>query len=259
MKNYKDEMLIVSYGGGTNSVAVLIGLRDRGIVPNLIIFADTGGERPNTYEHIKIMQEWCKKNNFPDINTVYRTLKSGERETLEQECLRSKSLPSIAYGYKRCSLKNKVAPQDKFVNNWEPAKKEWAEGRRITKVIGYDLDESHRTEKNYDNEKYKYIHPLVDWGMGREECIEIIEKEGLPLPGKSSCYFCPNSKVSEIKELKEKYPELAMRAIEIEERAELTTIKGLGRTWKWKDLLSTDDMFGFPDIERDLPCGCYDG
>ena len=54
-------MIVMSYGAGTNSVAMLIGLRDRGIAPDIILFADTGGERPETYQHIKTMQAWCEK------------------------------------------------------------------------------------------------------------------------------------------------------------------------------------------------------
>ena len=46
-------MNIVSYGGGTNSTAMIIGLRDAGIPIDLIAFSDTGGERQETYEYIK--------------------------------------------------------------------------------------------------------------------------------------------------------------------------------------------------------------
>ena len=35
---------IVSYGGGTNSTAMLVGLWERGERPDAIVFADTGGE-----------------------------------------------------------------------------------------------------------------------------------------------------------------------------------------------------------------------
>ena len=47
------------------------------------------------------------------------------------------------------------------------------------------------------------------------------------------------------------------RAIAMEENAELTTVKGLGRGYAWKDLIATDDMF--PESHIELACGCYDG
>jgi len=40
--------LVVAYGGGLNSTAMLCGFRERGIIPSLILFADTGGEMPET-------------------------------------------------------------------------------------------------------------------------------------------------------------------------------------------------------------------
>ena len=44
---------------------------------------------------------------MPEITRVYKTTKDGRRLTLEDECLKSGTLPSIAYGFKRCSLKHK--------------------------------------------------------------------------------------------------------------------------------------------------------
>ena len=44
---------IVSYGGGANSTALLIGLHQHRIPVDLILFADTGGEHPHTYAYCK--------------------------------------------------------------------------------------------------------------------------------------------------------------------------------------------------------------
>lgn len=246
-------MLAVSYGGGTNSTAMLVGMKERGIRPDYITFADTGGEKPHTYTHIFHMQFWLQKNDYPPI-TIVR--KGGNGETLEQNCLRKNMLPSIAYGFKTCSHKYKIQPQDKFFNNLPEAKELWKAGGKITKCIGYDVDEERRA-KIPEDDKYIYQYPLLEWEWGREECVEAIEREGLPLPGKSACFFCPSSKVNEIRWLKEKHPELMERAIAMERNAELTSIKGLGRNFRWEDVIATDDMF--PENYIDLACGCYDG
>lgn len=47
-------MNIVSFGGGTNSTAMIIGMYLRKIPIDLILFADTGGEQPHTYEFISL-------------------------------------------------------------------------------------------------------------------------------------------------------------------------------------------------------------
>ena len=93
-------MNIVGYGGGTNSTAMLIGLHKRGIPVDLILFADTGGEQQHTYEYLPIMNRWLLEHGMPEITVVEYTDQNGNRLTLEEECLRSGTLPAIAYGYK---------------------------------------------------------------------------------------------------------------------------------------------------------------
>ncbi len=63
------------------------------------------------------------------------------------ECLQSCSLPSIAYGFKRCSLKHKIGPQEKFCNHYPPCQKVWAAGKRVVKFIGYDAGEGYRSDQ----------------------------------------------------------------------------------------------------------------
>jgi 3'-phosphoadenosine 5'-phosphosulfate sulfotransferase (PAPS reductase)/FAD synthetase len=53
-------LLAVAFGGGINSTAMLCGFRERGIKPDLILFADTGGELPETYEHVIEMDTQCR-------------------------------------------------------------------------------------------------------------------------------------------------------------------------------------------------------
>jgi hypothetical protein len=251
-------MNIVAYGGGINSTAMLIECVNRNIKIDLILFADTGGEKPHTYEYLKTFRKWCIENGLPKIITVQQVNQYGTAITLEQLCLNKHMLPSLAYGHKACSGKHKIAPQDKYVNNWLPAKSEWKAGRKITKLIGYDADEPHRGNIKIDK-KYNYWHPLKDdWDMGRDECIKTIKNSGLCLPGKSACFYCPSSHKSEILELQDMYPQLMDRAIAIEQGADLRVIKGLARRWAWKDLIRQKDAFGF-ERPPELSCDCYDG
>jgi hypothetical protein len=249
-------MNIVAYGGGTNSTALLIECVNRRIPIELILFADTGGEKPHTYKHLKTFSKWCKANGLPEITTVQQVNQYGTAITLEQICLNKHVLPSLAYGFKTCSQKHKRHPQDKFVNNWPPAKAAWKAGEKVTKLIGFDYGEERRATMTEDK-KYLYRYPLIEWEMGREDCIQTIIDAGLPVPGKSSCFFCPASRLDEIKHLKETYPDLWQRALEMEANAELTSVKGLGRRFNWAKIAETrlDDIPLPPEME----CGCYDG
>jgi hypothetical protein len=250
---------IVAFGGGVDSTAMIIGLIEEKRPIDLILFADTGGERPHTYDHINKFSKWLTDKGYPEIVVVKRVRRDGSLETLEEECHRRKNLPSIAYGFKSCSQKHKIAPQDKYLNNWQPAIDTWSKGLKCVKYVGYDSNESHRADnaaKRLDT-KYDYLYPLIEWNWDREECLEIIDKHGIKNVGKSACFFCPSSKPKEIIELKNQYPDLLDRALAIESQAELTSIKGLGRRFSWIEVVkASDSQMELPLGGFDLPCEC---
>ena len=259
---------VIAYGGGVNSTALLIGLHSRGIPVDLILFADTGGEQPGTYAYLPIMDQWLLDHGMPQITVVEYNDRNGDRLTLEQECLRSGTLPALAYGYKKCSLKHKIGPQDKFCNNYPSCREVWARGEKVVKYVGYDAGEERRRDHAlvYDiqDTKYRKEYPLIDWGWEREDCLAAIRDAGLPPPGKSSCFFCPAMKHREIRTLYHQHRDLFDRAIALENNAlpNLISVKGLGRSWSWKDFVEADKnqmalCSLFP--ETDMPCGCYDG
>lgn len=242
-------MIVVSYGGGTNSTAMLVGLQERGERPDLILFADTGGEKPHTYEHIAVMQTWLFNNKWPLIHTVEKGAL-----TLEEDCLTRNALPSIAYGFKSCSDHFKFRPQKAYFK---------AQGITPSTIcIGFDADEPQRARRGQElKDPWDKRYPLIEWGWGRDECVAAIERAGLPQPGKSACFFCPSSKKHEILDLRDRYPDLMKRALAMEANADLTAIKGLGRNFAWADLLKWDEdqikLFGEQTME--IACGCYDG
>lgn len=173
-----------------------------------------------------------------------------------------------AAAFYNCSLKHKIGTQEKFCNNYPPCQEVWARGEKVVKFIGYDAGEDYRRVNAISHDmidtKYKKEYPLIDWGWTREDCVAAIEQEGLPLPGKSSCFFCPSMKRHEIRTLYHNHRDLFDRAIAIEDNARpnLISVKGLGRNWSWRDFVEADKnqtamCWMFP--ETDMPCGCYDG
>lgn len=246
------EVIIVAFGGGTDSTAMLIEMVDRGErAPHAILFADTDGEHPHTYAHILAFSAWLAARGYPPI-TVVRV----PNQTLEQMCLRLKVLPAIAYGWKTCSQRFKVEPQEKWANNDATCKAEWSAGRLVTRLIGYEYGEERRVRPA--DKKYINRYPLIEWKMDREACRETIRAAGLKLPGKSSCFFCPNMTKGEIRALVQTYPALADRAMAMEANAEnLTHVKGLGRRFSWRDLIENRQTG--PELPMDMPCECYDG
>ena len=71
---------IVNFGGGVDSTAILVGLvalYRLGVVdakPDLVLFADTGAERPETMAHIEMMSAWLVAQGFPAVTFSSRPL-----------------------------------------------------------------------------------------------------------------------------------------------------------------------------------------
>jgi hypothetical protein len=242
----RERNLVVSFGGGVNSAAMLIGMREHGIKPKFILFADTGAEKPETYAFIDQMRTWTVRNM--DLGIVALS-NDGMYGDLENECLKKHTLPSLVFGWRSCSDKYKLRPQKQFV---ERALK----GAPVTWAVGIDAGERHRMGA-FEN----CWHPLVEWSWYRADCIKAIERAGLPIPVKSACFFCPASTKAEVLALKRKHPDLFQRAVEMEHNATRAhTAKGLGRHWSWEELAENHDKQGalFPETAQ-IPCMCFDG
>jgi hypothetical protein len=263
--------LVVSYGGGVDSTAMLVGFKQRGIRPDMIVFADVGGEHPETYAALTAVDAWLRSVGFPRITRVKYYSPTTRYQTLEGNCLQNDGLPSLAYGGHSCSLKWKIEAIDDFVwgvRGWEPAFEALAEGHKVTRCIGYDYGcadskrfakmdkKAAKLEADGKWSPWQNWYPLRDWEWGREECEAAIMSEaylghllwegmGRCVPFKSSCFFCPAMKVEEVEQMARLHPELALRAAVMEYRAEtgkhgLETCNGLGlgkgpkHTWDTK-------------------------
>lgn len=126
-------MNVVSFGGGTNSAAMIIGMYLREIPIDLILFADTGGER-RLLRLLEKFDAWLTARGLPEVTFVQYHTKDGRRLTLEQECLKSGNLPSIAYGFKKCSLKHKIGTQEKFATMTSGARRSGRPAGRWTSI-----------------------------------------------------------------------------------------------------------------------------
>jgi hypothetical protein len=242
---------------GLNSVAMAVGFVKFGLHYDLAMFADTGGESDATYAYQSVIGTYLTTHELPPVMRVWKKhADNSPAPTLEQDCLTRKALPGIAYGFMSCSDHYKIRPQRKVIADWQPAREAWSRGEKVMFLIGFDAGESHRTLE-YDTKKYTMRYPLVEWGWDREDCQREILAAGLPLPPKSSCFFCPNMRPHEIIALNTREPEKMARALALEANADLTTLKGLGRAWSWKDVLEADaaQLKMFPD-PPEIACVC---
>jgi len=88
--------LVVAYGLGVDSTAMLVEFARRGVRPDLILFADTGGEKPETYQYLAVIRPFLARVGFPDVTVVRYRPKRAVYHTLEGQCLHTGTLPSLA-------------------------------------------------------------------------------------------------------------------------------------------------------------------
>ena len=269
-------MIVVNYGMGTNSTALLVEAVKRQVKVDLIVASDTGDEFPKTYDYCSMFSQWLVSQGYPPVTMTRWDRQDGTFIPISALCLERSELPSKAYGLSGCTSKWKQQPVDKFVKNHFQVKESWNKGELVERWIGYDADEPSRSERMLSKNpqptrqrggkteivpSWLWRTPLVEWDMGREECVQSILSVGLSLPGKSACFHCPSTKKHEIDRMQKEEPAMLQRALEIEDKAlasgELRTVKGLGRNFSWRQYLEGKAPEACDTVEPE--CGCYDG
>jgi hypothetical protein len=196
MSNYH----ILSLGAGVNSTALLFWLVDHRDPLDEVIFADTHGEHPETYETVKQIKDFCSNQG---IKFIYLS-----KGSLEEHCLKLKVSPS--YHNRWCSCRFKRDIIQKYIKPYSKP------NSPVIEYLGISKEEENRV--NFSNVKYVQIsYPLVKYYIDREGCKKIIREHGFPMPIKSGCFFCPFQSDKEWFNLYQKHPDLYERAIKIEE------------------------------------------
>lgn len=194
---------ILSMGAGVNSTALLLISK-----PDLVLFADTGSEKPGTYLHIeKALKPYCAEREIPFI-TVRREGKSKYAVWPLHEYYEKKARVPFRKN-RETTVMWKLRPLYKWVKtNANPCEM----------LIGIDAGEVHRMRDSgvaWITNKY----PLIEQGLTRSDCQQIIRKHGWPLPEKSGCWCCPFNSLAAWQDMKLRYPDLYKRAMALEESA----------------------------------------
>ena len=256
---HNNQVLIVALGMGTDSVAMLVEMKNRGIRPDIVQWADTGTEKLETYRYVKVIQKWLKDNDFPPLLIVRKRCPKALHRSLFEQLWKTEQLPSPAFHKNHsCSVKWKLEPQRDYHTFLT-----WMHDGIAKTAIGFSTEETNRKvhgcaeavgfskeeegRRSYqikDTKGYVTYYPLQEWNITRTDSVAIIEAEGLPQPGKSACVICPMYQRCEIVALRT--PE-QNAAFALEDRAEaggkLKKIVGLrkGKNEKWSEWIKRED------------------
>ncbi|PJJ04222.1 hypothetical protein BX264_4627 [Streptomyces sp. 2333.5] len=218
----EDRVKVISYGGGVQSTALLVLAAQRRINFQTFLFSNVGddSENPATLKFIEEVARPYAQEHRIDLHTLERRRRNGATETLWGQLhkpeARSTPIPirmaNGAPGRRNCTADFKI----KVVSRWLREHGATAKSPAIV-GIGISVDEIHRANRRRSDPREEITYPLLDLGLRREDCTRLIRKAGLPVPSKSSCFFCPFHTVSDWQELRKTDPVLFAKSQQLEE------------------------------------------
>ena len=237
----------LSYGAGEHSTALLVLLK-----PQLVVFADTGDEEPETYTFL----ERQAKPFVSGYGGQFVTVRNANWSSLKEMAFHDRIVPARTHRW--CSDKFKVRPIRRYLeeNSLLP----------IVQHIGFDANEAHRAKPSgRDDIVNRWV--LIERGFDRPACRKVNAQAGLT-PRKSGCFYCPFKSKGQWIRLRRDHPPLFQIAVEMERNASnfdggfyLAGEKPLEEYLETGRIRDNPAQAEFPrnPLEDILHCACYSG
>ncbi|MCL5266683.1 MAG: phosphoadenosine phosphosulfate reductase [Bacteroidetes bacterium] len=211
---------VMSFGGGVQSVAILV-LSAQGKLPyKHFLFANVGddSEYPGTLEYFRHVALPFAESEGLHLWEVRRRMKDGTPETLIGRLRRTKSSISIPIRMQNGAPGNRTCTTDFKIKVIAKELKEMGATKENPGIVGIGIstDEAHRANNRTVIAWERTEYPLLKLRLSRSDCARIIRDAGLPEPPKSACWFCPFHRPSEWQRLQREEPELFQKAVELE-------------------------------------------
>lgn len=239
-----------SYGGGVQSTAALVLAVQGKIDFPVFLFSNVGddSEHPDTLRYVNEIAKPYADTNGIELIELRHIRRDGEEETLYRKLTRpgsrSTGIPiylegSGAPGRRSCTSQFKI----ERIAIWQRRHGATKNDPAIT-GLGISLDEFQRARTDSGIATQVLTYPLIDMRLTRQDCIRIIENANLPVPPKSSCWFCPFHRPAAWRELQRHNPDLFDRAVELEKvLSDRSEMLGHGKVYLNRKLQPLDQVF----------------
>ena len=211
-----------SFGGGVQSMSALVLAAEHHIDFPLFVFSNVGddSERAATLRYVEEYAKPYAAEHGIELVEVQRIRRDGTVETLHGRLTRpgSRSLPipvrmsNGAPGTRSCTADFKIKVVGK-----EMKRRGASKDNPATIGIGISVDEIHRANNRITEPHERIVYPLLDLGLRRIDCMRIIREAGLPVPPKSSCYFCPFHRPETWHDMRRDEPDEFEKACQLED------------------------------------------
>lgn len=218
---------VLSLGAGVQSSTLLrLSLRD--VLPRLdcAIFADTRGESRSTYAHLVTLQREAEEAGIPvvvgckgDLRAdMVRSARTGERVSNAPMFTHpSRHHERRGQLMRKCTRDYKVRVIRRALRWWLGLGRREKPAVHIEQWIGISTDETHRMKAS-DVSWITHRWPLAfDLRWSRARCEAWHVDNGLPVPPRSACTFCPMHSNAAWRQLRDESPEEWAEVVEFEQ------------------------------------------
>jgi 3'-phosphoadenosine 5'-phosphosulfate sulfotransferase (PAPS reductase)/FAD synthetase len=251
-----------SFGGGVQSMAVLVLAVQGRVQYDAMLFCNVGhdSENPATIEYVERIAKPYAAANGVELVELRKT-RFGQDETLLEKLYRDERSIGIPVYLgsgmpmpRNCTSKYKIELMARYHKQHGAT-----EDNPCITGLGISMDEIQRMRLDSKIKWQTLEYPLIDMRLYRRDCMRIIADAGLPVPPKSSCWFCPFHGREDWRRLKREQPEQFAKAVELEHMLnERRVTLGRDRIYLHTSLQPLERAVGdqmamdFP--ESDMPC-----
>lgn len=195
-ENQPKPLRVLSLGAGVQSTTLLLMMLEGEIErADHVVFADTGWEPREVYEHLEYLETLMREADMP----FHKVSTGNIREDFLTAGKRYASMPLYLLQQngkksmvrRQCTSEYKVKPL--MLKQRELAglaKGQRCAEHRITTIIGISYDETQRMrDPQFSWMRHEY--PLVDRKMTRQDCIDWCAQHSHRKPPRSACVGCP--------------------------------------------------------------------
>jgi hypothetical protein len=234
--------------------------------PDLFIFADTRDEPRKVNEHLLAWQERLRGEGF-ELAVVAKS-KAGLQADYLAGCARGENPPQPPLWIvdpaspgrrmpmrRQCTERYKIRPIKALLRKRYGVVHDGTV--QVEQWMGISVDEAHRMKPAHAR-WYRMRWPLIDLGMRRTDCLQLLKAAGESAP-RSACRYCPFHSDREWARLKEDADEWA-KIVEFERQIEAVW-KANGGTISGQDSCPTLHRSGRPigEIDFDLQGEMFGG
>jgi len=215
---------IISLGAGVQSstMSLMAACGEITPMPDAAVFADTRAEPPDVYEWLI----WLKRQLPFPVHIVSAGDLEKEATTVRKSAKGNFYIESHIPAFtldgsgkkgmtpRQCTYNFKVTPIRRKIREMLSIK----HGEKsviVLEWIGISSDEITRMKISQDS-WFEFRYPLIEKNMSRQDCLKWMEIKGFPRPPRSACFFCPFHSNAEWRKIKQNYPELFEKAVNME-------------------------------------------